>query len=146
MVINDPITKTSLPIAEFISTSATSTTISSYLFKIKNILEKFIPVKKFLQFSPIIITDFSWAMLNSILKIFNNCQITQYLKWCFSFSVENTSNLNAMPVKIYICSTHFLKIVIEDINKLKLRKKLMSVINLKKHLYTVLHFYKTLER
>ena len=43
--------------------------------------------------APVIVNDFSWALLNSTFEVFNKCSIGNYLNWCFDsllkFQLEN---------------------------------------------------------
>ena len=71
-----------LPVAEFITTDQSIKSISSYLHNIDyNIQEN--RKYKDLKIAPIIITDFSWALINSVLMVFNKMTIKEYLDWCF---------------------------------------------------------------
>jgi hypothetical protein len=47
-------------------------TIASYLFLIKDELEISIPKSNF-QYAPIIVTDFSWGLINAVVKNLDNC-------------------------------------------------------------------------
>ena len=125
IVFHDKKQKFIFPLAEFISTGHDSQTISSYLSILKYQLEKTIPLSNQFQFAPIIVTDFSWALINSIMKVFNNCSIDYYTQWCYEilFNVEESFHkLNIMKVISYICATHFLKLLIEKVRKIKTHK------------------------
>ena len=47
--------------------------------------------------APVVVTDFSWTLLNSVLKIFgNNMKLAQYLKTTFEILVEGNSELKIL--------------------------------------------------
>ena len=75
IVMHDKTKKQIIPIAEFVTTSQTQLSISGYLNIIRKILETNITSKKQFPFAPIFVTDFSWAIINSILDVFNRCNI-----------------------------------------------------------------------
>ena len=113
IVCYDNDTNSIIPIAEFFTTCQEATTICQFLLVIKNKIEMYISGKKF-AIAPVIVTDCSWTLINSVLNIFNQCNINQYLDWCFDFIVlrkqiehKNTS----MPTHIYLCCVHFLDII-----------------------------------
>jgi hypothetical protein len=70
IVSHDPSTKTIIPIAEFVSCSHGALAISNYLFHIKSLFSQNIKMKNKFIFAPIIVTDFSWALINSIHQAF----------------------------------------------------------------------------
>ena len=65
IVAHDAKNKQVISLADFITTCNTSETISKYLFSIFNILEK----------PNLIVTDLSWALINSVLLILNKCKL-----------------------------------------------------------------------
>ena len=71
----------------------------------------------------IVVTDFSYALINSLLKSFNNCQLSHYIMWTYHVLIQfpDKSNQigNMMKIKIYICSVHFLKSLIQKVKKLE---------------------------
>jgi hypothetical protein len=66
-------------------------------------------------YGQIITSDFSYILLNSILKIFNNCNMQDYLQATFKILVENSDPNIIIHVIIYLCSTHFLKSFIKKV-------------------------------
>ena len=71
--------------------------------------------KKFNKFSiaPIIVVDFCWALLNSLISEYNKISIIKYLDLCFDIIVNENRNQNfKIFVRPYICATHFLKTII----------------------------------
>ncbi|CAF1118874.1 unnamed protein product, partial [Brachionus calyciflorus] len=114
IVINDSINKVSLPIADFLSSANDTITIYCYLTKI---IQKF-SVYFFFEKPKAAVTDFSWANLHACSKCFNNLEIKDYLTLTYQVLVEE--KLYALtPIKtiIYLCSTHFLKNIIEETNE-----------------------------
>jgi hypothetical protein len=63
------------PIAEFLTTAHDSLTISKYLLSIKHHLKE----SDYESTVRIVVTDFSWALMNSVINIFNGCTIMAYL-------------------------------------------------------------------
>ena len=92
------------PVADFYSSCNQEKTISRYLNEIKDLLDQF----KSNMLPKIVVTDMSRALINSVLKIFNNCDMESYLKWCFEIKIEN-NQFNKIKTIYYTCSTHFLK-------------------------------------
>ena len=134
IVSHDPINKKNIPIFEWISTSHTQTTISSYLFLIKEqcLLYKKLAGKKVLfPFAPIIVTDFSFALINSILKIFNNCSMEEYLQKTFDIIIKKSTPPSFFKTMIYLCSTHFLHNFIKKTKKLTVIKDSLHLIQTK---------------
>ncbi|RNA19930.1 kDa in NOF-FB transposable, partial [Brachionus plicatilis] len=77
IVFSDKKNKIIMPIAEFITTEQTTKSISIYLQSIEN------------KIPPIIVSDFSWAIINSFLSVFNKITIRTYLTWCYGVIFEN---------------------------------------------------------
>lgn len=120
IVSYDPIAKSLIPIADFFSTANDTINISINLLRIYNAYKKYN-----INFNPsIIVTDFSWANINALLKTFLNCEIIQYLKMCFGKAVlKDDSFSKNLTTKIYICATHFLKNIIDDVDDIKITKE-----------------------
>ena len=116
IVSYDTDTNSIIPVAEFLTTFQECTTICQYLLDIKNKIEQYISGKKY-AIAPVIVTDCSWTLINSILTIFNQCTIIQYLDWCFDLIVSGNQieyKNTAMPTNINLCSVHFLDIIWKD--------------------------------
>jgi hypothetical protein len=125
MVVHDKINKSIVPVFEFITTSQTITSISKYLMFARDLINKNMSSywgegKSRLFLAPIIVTDFSWALINSIHNVFNGFSVLSYLQRCFN-SLVNKSKNEKIVVRHYLCATHFLKMLIKhlpvDINK-----------------------------
>lgn len=116
-----------LPVAEFFSTTHCTTSISQRLLHIRDVLK---PTAVGVQFpiAPLIITDFSWALINSSMAVFNNCTFYQYLKWSFEVLLPKSDRIGTqnefpenynMPSKIYLCSFHMIKKIYNKIKTIE---------------------------
>ena len=106
IVCHDTKKKKILPIAEFLTTSNNQYTISRYLSEIK--LRLNVSQKK--NVCPqIIVTDMSWALINSIMQVFNHCSVLEYLNCCYDCILKN---IQFEKIVYYTCSTHFIKNII----------------------------------
>ncbi|RNA37617.1 hypothetical protein BpHYR1_009831 [Brachionus plicatilis] len=47
-------------------------------------------VKQYIE--PIIVTDFSFALINSIMKTFNRLDLDRYLNMCYDFLINKNTN------------------------------------------------------
>ncbi len=106
--------------AEFFSTNYTSLIISKYLQTTNHIYEKY--SKSVDTMCSIVVTDFSYALINSVLKSFNNCQLSHYILWTYHVLIEfpNDKRIgHIMKIKIYFCSAHFLKTLIYKVKKIE---------------------------
>ena len=121
IVCHDTIHNQIIPVFEFHTTSHTDTTISRYLIYFKNALQTFGESSRSL-IPPFIVVDFSWALINSSLQVFNGFSVSQYLNMTYEiiFNCKKESDINffALKTRIYICSTHFLKTAIKKARKL----------------------------
>lgn len=132
IVSYDPKNRINIPFCEWFSTCHTQSSISQFLFTIKNILLKYASLSKkslMFKYAPIIVTDFSFALLNSILSVFN-CETRRksdgdkhemliYLDIAFETLVsKKTDRFDTISVLIYICSTHFLYNFIKKVRKI----------------------------
>ena len=91
---------------EFLTTSNNQYTISRYLSEIK--LRLNVSQKK--NVCPqIIVTDMSWALINSIMQVFNHCSVLEYLNCCYDCILKN---IQFEKIVYYTCSTHFIKNII----------------------------------
>ena len=125
IVFHDKDKKLIMPLAEFISTAHDSHSISGYLYSIKLELERVLTKQTF-QVAPIICTDFSFALLNAVCNVFNNCTLEFYLKWCFEVLFKKAKSLsisNCMKVLLHLCGAHFLKMVVKKVQKIKKYKE-----------------------
>ena len=125
IVFHDKDKKLIMPLAEFISTAHDSHVISGYLYTIKLELERTLSKKSF-QIAPIICTDFSFALLNAVCSVFNNCTLEFYLKWCFEVLFKKAKSIsigNSMKVVLHLCGAHFLKMIVKKVKNIKKYKE-----------------------
>ena len=118
IIVHDKKKKFICPISDFFSTGHDAHTIGSYLALIKNEMEKTIP-KKLYQTAPIIVTDFSWALLNANCDTFNKVNMKTYLNWCFDVLINDcVLIMKLMNSILYICAAHFIKLIVKEIKKI----------------------------
>jgi hypothetical protein len=82
--------------------------------------------KKSFQIAPIICTDFSFALLNAVCSVFNNCTLEFYFKWCFEVLFKKAKSIsisNSMKVLLHLCGAHFLKMIVKKVKKIKKYKE-----------------------
>ena len=122
IVCHDTSTKTIIPVAEFASTCQKSRTISKYLFSIKKLLENGLNnLHNDIIIAPLIVVDFSWPLINSVLEIFNNSSTINYINWAFDIIhlfPENKKLNNYMNVRLILCHTHLFAGIVKDANNL----------------------------
>ena len=121
-----------IPLAEFLTTANDQTNVTKILLSIKNLLSEY---NKDL-FPSVIVVDQSYCLINSIMSSFNGCHLSVYLNWCFDMIFKKPSDsefMNLIKVKVYLCSTHFLK------NIIKQTKSINANENVKKRIY--IHVY-----
>jgi hypothetical protein len=109
IVMHDFIKNKIIPMSEFVSTEHNTISISHKLFYIKKSIESYSTTDGFIQ-PKVIVVDFSWALLNSILDVFCNQKIGMYLLYCFQRLVVNANTKELITIP-YICSTHFLRMM-----------------------------------
>ena len=111
-----------------LTTSHKQSNISENLFRIKHHLESHVTGTAF-KVAPIIVTDFSWALMNSVLSVFNKCTASEYIQFCFSMIFEKEKRaaiFSALNVRLYLCCAHFLKLVIKRCKKIKVEKSVKT--------------------
>jgi hypothetical protein len=92
LVAYDTTNSVIIPIAEFYTTCHTVLSISNYLFQIKQIFDHGVEDKY--NVFPIVVMDQSFPLIISILKIFNGCNLIDYINWSYYVLVENNSRIN----------------------------------------------------
>lgn len=107
IVCHDTEKKNIIPVAEFLTTSNNKPSICRYLEELK---VKFLIDSKQKNLPKIIVTDMSWALINSVLYVFNKCSMQEYLIRCWDHLFHKKSFEN---IVYYTCSTHFLKNIIK---------------------------------
>lgn len=104
-----------IPIADFLTSANDSLTIYSYLNKI---IEKY-KSYSFFEYPKVLVTDFSWANVNASMRALNNCETFDYLLLSFEVLVKkNDWAFSRINTIIYLCSTHILKNVIDETDKI----------------------------
>lgn len=91
--------------AEFLTTKNNQIVIGNYLSEIK--LQLSLATKRNVL-PKIIVTDMGWALIGSLLRVFNNCTMLEYLNWCYDLSFTKEA-IVLNKIVYYTCSTHFLK-------------------------------------
>lgn len=72
------------------------------------------------KYAPIIVTDFSWALINAVIKTFNNTTFEAYINWCTNILIKKEIfNINFMTTTIYLCYSHFIKMISKKVLKVK---------------------------
>jgi hypothetical protein len=131
MVCHDINTEALVSVADFITTSHTSVNVAKYLFSLKHVLNSNMTYANQFKIAPIIVTDFSWALLNAVCDIFNACTISEYLKYSFElvFNGKKKNGVeNFLNTHLYICAAHFLKIIIKEAKAIQTELALDHVI------------------
>ena len=117
--MHDKSNKFICPLADFFTTGHDMKTIASYFQIIKDNLQKFIS-RRYFQFSPIIVTDFSWALINAVIRSFNNTTFSVYINWCSNILIDKQIfKVNFIPTIIFLCYSHFIKMIAKKIKKIK---------------------------
>jgi hypothetical protein len=123
--IYDKEAKSILSIGDFITTCHTTTNVSLFLFQIKFILQKYYAMSKGIykpsfESPPIIVIDQSWVLLNSILSVFNNLNITEFLKISFDCLInEDLSRFGEINTLPYHDSVHLMRNFIKNSKKIQ---------------------------
>lgn len=73
--------------------------------------------------------DFSWALINGVLNVFNKMSIREYLDWSFRKIINNKEDkIEILPTntRVYLCSTHFLKSLVKKTKKIDLEPNIRT--------------------
>lgn len=110
IVCHDNTKRKIIPVAEFFTTDHHAYNISKYLITIRYNYEQELPL--------IVVTDNSKALINSVLNIFNKCDITEYLFWCSEIFLKQRTELSKkISVRIYLCCAHYLHNIVYRVKK-----------------------------
>jgi hypothetical protein len=126
LVAHDTKLKKIIPIAEFVTTAHNQDNISSFLFNIgnhfKSNLNSWLP--------SIVVTDFSYALINSVCSAFNHCDLGQYISNTFEYlkNPQDQTLRDSIQTIMYLCSAHFLKMTIRTAKKIFKKEKTHKVI------------------
>lgn len=107
------------PIFELLSSQHDSSSIGVFLIKYKSYI-----IGSKITWPPFerVVTDFSFALINSICYFWNNMKLQNYLEIIFTFITENKP-LPKDFIPINICCCHFTHIIAKDINSLNVSNK-----------------------
>jgi hypothetical protein len=115
-----------LLITEFISADQRQSTISSWLLTSKF---SWLQEKRKWRLFAIIIVDFSYALINSVLAAFNNWSLKVYIQATYKIVTEGAISANLSIVHVHICCSHFIKVVTKDTALAVADRKLRFKIN-----------------
>ncbi|CAF0867508.1 unnamed protein product [Brachionus calyciflorus] len=118
MVAHDTNSKQIIPIVEFITTLHTTSNISKFILTIKH----FFKDSNLTLLPKVVVTDFSWPLIKSVLEIYNKMAVIDYLIWSYDLINEPINGCNIECV-IYLCATHFLKNIVKQANKTNANEK-----------------------
>jgi hypothetical protein len=107
-----------IPLADYFSASHSQARFTQFLFSIKKIFQTVKCAGQKQPFASIMVTDPSFALINSVHDVFNNCSLINYLDWTYEIFVENINLGISMPVKTILCSVHFLKLMAKKAKKM----------------------------
>ncbi len=118
-VCNDINKKQTISVFEFVTTSHTSESISKFItFAVNRIQQNPGKIQQF-SLAPIVVMDFSFAILNGVLNSINKCSLTEYIQFCYELIFNKKTDLKMYPTFVYLCSTHFLKNIIKKTKPFK---------------------------
>jgi hypothetical protein len=125
LAMHDPSTHVIVSFADFFTSNHTSMMISKYLFTIKSLLLKCTsPALRAKILPDYVVTDHSFALINSVLGIINQCTLSQYLNLTYDIVFKKQENSTTFEkTKLHICAVHFLKIIISKAKKENLSKE-----------------------
>jgi len=121
-----------IPMVEFFTTDQSQRSVTQFLTSAMFIISEYQKSKQFNQElirNCIFVTDQSSVLINSVLKVINKCNLSQYIQWTFDIIMggkDDISYFKLMKTLIYYCATHFLK------NVLKKTKKFTNNVKVKK--------------
>ena len=76
--MNDKKIRKNLPFFDFVTTSHTVMSVSKNLLTLKEKVDNFMPYG-FRKYPKVVVVDFSWALIHSVLGVFSKLSINQYL-------------------------------------------------------------------
>jgi hypothetical protein len=126
LVAHDTKKNKMIPIAEFITTAHNQDNISGFLFHISNYFKT-----NFSSWLPsVIVTDFSYALINSVCLTFNRCDLGQYISNTYEClkNPRDKALRGSIQTVMYLCSAHFLKMTIKRARKIFKKEKTNKVV------------------
>lgn len=88
---------------------------SRTIYKILNDFKTFCEEKGKWPLTSGIVTDFSFANIHAICKSMNSCKLLDYLHTCYGMIINQKEKHNDF-IGIHLCCSHFIKIIIKDVN------------------------------
>ncbi len=125
LTVYDKDAKSIFSIGDFITTCHTTTNVSLFLYQIKFIIQKYYSMsngkyKPTFEVPPIIVIDQSWVLLNSILSVFNNLNITEFLNIAFECLIKKDfSRFDQIKTLPYHDSVHLMRNFIKNSKKIQ---------------------------
>lgn len=102
-----------LPLAELLSSDQDTFTIKHFL----KAYRKFVVDNEYQwPLFRIVVTDWSWALINSVMSAWNKTDITQYLNETFDV-LQHKKKIRSDLVILITCCAHFLKRVAKNVDK-----------------------------
>ena len=114
IVCHDEQNKCIIPIAEFVTTSHNHISVTSYFYLVKKYFEKYSKAKSNFIFAPVMVTDFSWTLISSIIEAFNSMTVIEYLNISFEILVLKKDFLIFKTI-LYLCAAHFIKLIVKKV-------------------------------
>jgi len=110
-----------LPVLECISTTHSAWDIGRWL----SFYLKIIGELQFKKMFRIIVTDWSLALINGVCREINRTTLTGYLETCYQYVNDgiDTNKFKNNNVSLTLCFSHFIKIIMNDLNKVFSVKK-----------------------
>lgn len=108
------ITENQVLLGELISSAHDMSYISQFLLKMKN---DYLSIYNNFNFR-LVVTDWSWAMIHSIVEQINRQDIHEYAQFIFDFA-KGDSEINQNKSYIILCASHVMKNVADHLRKLK---------------------------
>ena len=111
-VCHDKQRKQIIPVFEFITTVHTAESLSKFITFAVSRIDQNNLLNKEISVAPIVVMDFSYAIVNAVLNSINKCSLTKYVDNCFNVLTEIHQG-EIMRTHVYLCSTDFLKSMIK---------------------------------
>lgn len=127
--------KPPLPVTEMVTNSHSIPSISHWLLEFKRKLS-YTTKRRIAQVE----TDYSWALINSVLLSFNKENISVYLDRAFELVSGQTETIPSFTV-LHLCSAHILKAVTQGFGKKNRRQRPKGVCNVHFCIPPQLHSY-----
>ncbi len=127
MVFHDKDKKLINSLFDFITCSHYGYNVTNYLNIAFSFLQMYGDKSKILPHG--IVTDFSWAFINSVQEVFNKLEFVEYLDLCYDYLVKKFPLSSRIFVKSFLCWIHFFKNIIKKTKKFSKDKKVVISFN-----------------